>query len=459
MNRKKKFLGLFLIMGSIAVSGCQKNKVDTALKTNDLEMTITPQVTITPQLKEPSVTITPAQDNSWVTQQKDSILQQKPEYKDYAQYSFQLGNANIIVFEVPGSDKEDWLNYFADLWAYGKDWVLPVEEGAWIVPNSFGVENLNGREYFRYDRSYATESATVMVMLDEKDQLRVIPLMGALKGTSGNDITITQSSYDMTCLKGTDMGSGHTWKPRYYYFKDYEVYEYLATDLSEEDFLQYQGAREIIEKIKKEYQKPELKLNIEYQKRENGLIHANISLEAESDYTFYYETYIINEDQSLSLLDFGEGTYGQFPEAEFDSESENITDIEASVIAEHGSMDQVIDTKFVKFTKVNNTIKVRNIEWLSPWSEEDRPRIQQLLDQGKIKANEDIWDMEFYIYTDPKDESVYQLAEDAKILVFENGLEYKYYDISKLGELEANRLFTIYVKGDIVYLMSEIYTP
>jgi hypothetical protein len=260
-----------------------------------------------------AIETTQSADKDWIETQKEKILQQRPEYKDYVQYSYQLGDAYVVVYEGPEADKEDWLNYPVDIWAYSKDWITQVEDKNWLVPDSFIVEKIGEQECFRYDKSFPTESFTVLLTLDEKNQLRIVSLPGALYEVNGKDITVTSSAYDMLYDKTDQYSCGHTWKPYYYYFEDFKIRDYKIEDMSEEDFSQYKGANDIIERLKEEYSSPDKELSFSFMKQENGLIHVNINIESEDDITYYYETFQIQEDQSLITLSSGEGTYGAIP--------------------------------------------------------------------------------------------------------------------------------------------------
>lgn len=452
---KKKFIGMVFILTSLVFMGCKKNPTESALKYGDLEETATPQVTVTQQPEEQvTVTPTPVEDMNWKSKQKEYILQQKPEYEEYTASDFKLGNSYVTVYEAPDADKDDWMNYSADIWAYGEDWVTPVEEGSWLLPDAFVVETIDGKECFRYERSYATDSVTVLLMLDEEEKLHILPLMGALFEIQGNNLTVNRSAYDLVYSKSDKLSTGHTWNPHYYYLEDYEIKEYQSNDISEEDFIKYKGARDILEQLKKEYQQSGKELNFGYQKRDNGIIHVNIMLESDEDITYYYETYKINEDHSLVSLSNGEGTYGRLP-----SDEEDSNEFEKEVITNHGEMDEIKEVSFVDYSEKNNSITVQNIEWLSPGSIEDKARIQELLEQGKISTEEDIWNMEFYIYSEPNDVEVYQLADDAKIVLLDEGITWKSFDASKLNEMDNIWLMKIYIKDDLVYLIYEIYTP
>lgn len=249
----------------------------------------------------------------WASAQSDSILKEKPEYKEYMKYTYELGEAYITVYEGPNTDREDWANYSADIWVYTKDWIAQVEDNTWLLPAKYEVGWIGDKEYFRYDLSYVTESTTVFLMLDDENKLHRISLPGELYEVKGEDITVVSSSYDMLYTKSDQILSGHTWKPQYYYYDNYDVHAYAAVEISNEEFNQYVGSQEILDQLKSKYSNQDSKLSISFLKRENGLIHIKLNVESTDSIIFYYETYQIQEDQSLVEISSGEGTYAPLP--------------------------------------------------------------------------------------------------------------------------------------------------
>lgn len=85
-----------------------------------------------------------------------------------------------------------------------------------------------------------------------------------LKQEADGDFTAVQDTYD-ACTDGT----GHTWKPYWFYWKD-GFHEYGAVELTETEFLGYKGSELPMQRIKD--QKGRL-TSILY--RENGMINLN----------------------------------------------------------------------------------------------------------------------------------------------------------------------------------------
>lgn len=122
-----------------------------------------------------------------------------------------------------------------------------------------------------------------------------------------------------------------------------------------------------------------------------------------------------------------------------------------------GEMDEEKEVYLLNYKKDDHTIKVQNIEWLTPWSKEDELRIQELLDDNKVP--DDIWSYEYYIYYDEEDTAIYKLSDDVRIILREELNKSGYQEYTNLPEIKQKLLASIYIKNDTIYLVYESYTP
>lgn len=447
MKNYKKYIYLLIIAASMLLNGCHKNNSDSVQNINEDKS----QITITQEVKEPDCSPTPLikENVDWSITQKDKILSKNPKYKTYTEYSFSLKDAYIALYITPDSNT-DFMNFHGDIWAYGKDWVTQVEEDAYISPNTYGINTLNDLEYFRYDRSYVTDSFTVLLMLDDKKQLRQVPLSGALNDVKEDELTVFESSYDLVYLKSDNYTCGHTWKPYYYYLDDYDLKEYEAHKIEKEDFLKYQGAQDILDQITLKYENTDKQLTFKFLERDNGLIHINIMLESLEDISYYYETYQIVK-QGLKSIASGEGNYR--------GPSLTINEIQESLISMHGEMDDEKLVYFLGYSEEDNSITIQNIEWLTPWADKDKARIQELLDANEIPSGDNVWEVEYYIYTKQDDIETYKLSNDVKIILRTGRQTWEDDDKTNLKDVKDRLIVSISIKDNLVYLIYEIYTP
>lgn len=127
------------------------------------------------------------------------------------------------------------------------------------------------------------------------------------------NVCILHSAYD-----GSSDGSGHSYKPYFFYFDGYNFVEYGAIAITEEEFLRCEGAEEVLEEIQEEG----LELT-EILYRGNVMIHINLrkyweeestgkSENTKEDTRYYsnrYKTFHLSEDGQLILIDSDMGYY------------------------------------------------------------------------------------------------------------------------------------------------------
>lgn len=123
----------------------------------------------------------------------------------------------------------------------------------------------------------------------------------------------------------------------------------------------------------------------------------------------------------------------------------------------YGEMDEEKEVYLLSYNKDDHTIKVQNIEWLTPWSKDDELRIQELLDDNKVP--EDIWSYEYYIYYVEEDTATYKLSDDVRIILSEEVNKSGYQEYTNFPQIEEKLLVSIYIKSESIYLIYETYTP
>lgn len=118
---------------------------------------------------------------------------------------------------------------------------------------------------------------------------------GAVYMSEEGDIILTVDAYDAMydTFLGEDKGIllGHTWKNTYLYFDGKSYKEYGAADMSEEEYLTYENAREIKAQIEQEIN-PSKKGRVEYRyfRRSNGILHIQCDVYWDNgsiDYQYY----------------------------------------------------------------------------------------------------------------------------------------------------------------------------
>lgn len=146
-----------------------------------------------------------------------------------------------------------------------------------------------------------------------------------------------------------------------------------------------------------------------------------------------------------------------------DSDVENnevhLRDVAEQLDSIYGDFDEITYAYITKYQETNRSVMIQPIEWLTPWSEQDIPRIQELLDQGKIPEGEEIWNYEYYIYTGDKECISYPLSDKITIVLRENASTWKYFEVADLAAISDNLILDIWIKDGHICAILEPYTP
>ncbi len=420
-------------------TGCNREASNVVQGMDEPTKVLTPSVTMGPTLttilditKEPTPTI--VQEDNWFNRQLNMVFQEHPQYKGYVMEKYPFDNVYAVVFQ-PQDAKKDFLEYYCDLWVFGEGSCTKIEGNTYISYESFQTGEIEGKSYFRYDLSYPTDSVTILLMMDDQHSAHKISLGGSLREIEGRDLTVTQSSYDMLYMITDGYPSGHTWKPYYFYLKDYDLIAYHMNEIEKEQFLTYKNATGIMETITNKYDKSKQTLQMVFLSVENGLIIVNIKIDNIDSYEYYYETYRVNSDQTLEHIESGEGTYAGL------------------------MLDETKYVNILDYSDKENTLTVQIVEWLCPWKEEDKIRIQELIDSKSIEDSDAIWESEIYLYANPNSKITYRLADSVKLTLRDQDMTLHQVDKDVLNDDLSNLLLSITVSNQEIYEITEPYMP
>lgn len=124
----------------------------------------------------------------------------------------------------------------------------------------------------------ALHDGDIEILVDKND--------GSVYMNEENDIILDVEYYG---------SMGHVWRDTYLYYENGKYKEYGAATLSEKDFLKYDNARELMEKIEKENGDEDvLEVHYSYYIRENGIVHIECELVKE-ELDEYYD-YTVREN-------------------------------------------------------------------------------------------------------------------------------------------------------------------
>lgn len=265
--------------------------------------------------------VTEETNHDLLTQVEDRIRADSTKYHSYTINQILMPDHKSVVslFETPESNSEELLNYCVDIWISNETTDTIFMENLYILSSTFGISQIDDTEYFRFDYAYATDLQTVLLLIEDGSVTNALVLPGQMLSCEGKDIIVSVSTYNSIYLKEEEYSIGHTWNPYYFYKKDESIVEYQGEVITQEMFMDYVNAEEILTAINAMYDQDGIKLSYEYILRSNHLLHINIKCESDATINYYYETYEVREDHSLKFLLRGEGRY----ETEISSKKDN----------------------------------------------------------------------------------------------------------------------------------------
>ncbi len=135
---------------------------------------------------------------------------------------------------------------------------------------------------------------------------------GYVYQNSNGDIILDVEDYDAHYDIVDDLFTGHTWSDTYLYYEDGSYKEYGAVILSEEQFLRYDNAAELLSDICSEADDGEIEFV--YFLRENGIVHVQCILTIENVSIDYFHYTFRAEENHLtgSLESKNEGRMGTY---------------------------------------------------------------------------------------------------------------------------------------------------
>lgn len=165
---------------------------------------------------------------------------------------------------------------------------------------------------FEYNMLGTGKQYSIYRLNDQELQPLVQSQYGSVYQNSDGDIILDVESYDAHYDIVDGLFTGHTWTDTYLYYEDGSYKEYGAAILSEEQFLCYDNAAELLSDIRSEAGDGEIEFV--YFLRENGIVHVQCILTIENvsiDY-FHYTFRAEGNHLTGSLESKNEGCMGTY---------------------------------------------------------------------------------------------------------------------------------------------------
>lgn len=283
---RKKAIIMLLCSSLFFALGCNQTKDNqpttgkdtvtvTIAPTNKVELTVTPEVTpilgVNSNQENPSTWVVSEEEFLTTLEMEYGYVVVKSEYDDFdndGEYEMFAFVATPEYMELYDSlyGKVVFLNSAMQLSELSMDFYIWDD-------TSIRTVTLKNRLLFVADEAFVSETASKVYAVYEKEPYCLLSGMGYFAEADGQ-LLLNVSDYDMV-VEYDGLSLGHTWKNYYLYYDEENrcFQEYVAQEISEDEYLKWQGADTILSDIESEYPGAEL----EFLLRENGVVHVNIS--------------------------------------------------------------------------------------------------------------------------------------------------------------------------------------
>ena len=158
---------------------------------------------------------------------------------------------------------------------------------------------------FVADEAFVSETVSRVYAVYEDEPECLLNGLGYFFAQNGN-IFVNISDYDMV-VEQDGFSSGHTWKNYYFYYdKEKRCFrEYVAKQITQEEFLSLPGAESVLEEIRLQYPSD---ATLEFLYRENGMLHINIAY-CEDTFTIQKNVSVRLENGRLTGWEANDGRY------------------------------------------------------------------------------------------------------------------------------------------------------
>lgn len=190
----------------------------------------------------------------------------------------------------------------SDMETYG--YVMPVQ---WYDDYNFELMDMGDEVHVVIDGANLLgdyKSHSILTLHDGQLDAPVFNLYGYVYMNDEGDIILEIEEYDKEYNITNDKLTGFTHKDTYLYYDDGKYKEYGAAELSEEDFLKYDNARELIDVIKEAFwEEWTAEIRFSYFIRENGIVHIQCEAEHASPTTQWIDYFYFTLRENGEHLD------------------------------------------------------------------------------------------------------------------------------------------------------------
>ncbi len=190
------------------------------------------------------------------------------------------------------------------------------EGGCSIWPISLANEThvaINAYNWFGDDKNFS-----ILSLRDSEIETIVSDVWGNVYVNEAGDILLGIEAYDAFYDAKYDFFIWHSWKDTYLYYDGNTYKQYGATLITEEDFLQFENAAEVLAFIRggNTYYNVDdmVKLELSYWIRKNGILHIQCA-QYDSNNNIYFSYYTMRYQDNVITVDYEDCREGQMAES------------------------------------------------------------------------------------------------------------------------------------------------
>ena len=315
MNRKLPVLKLTIVIMISLLAGCGERAEDDGLMLgNDFEEVEEPTAEATVDKEQESVQEVQVQNESNLYQEESRVEPTEEHDRQMLALLDEACGSKIYVYASVDMDKDgenEMIGVANDdfsIWYCSSD----LEDCYNVLDGYFYEESPYIIEQLQFDEEThivincgfgSIKKHSILALHDGEIEILVEKNNGSVYMNEENDIILDVEYYG---------AMGHVWRDTYLYYEDGKYKEYGTATLSEKDFLKYDNARELMEKIEEENLNGEvLEMHYSYYIRENGIVHIECEVEKE-DRDEYYD-YTVRENGNYLDGELSRNPGGIFP--------------------------------------------------------------------------------------------------------------------------------------------------
>lgn len=282
-RERQMLLVLFCMSALFLLAACRKEPKETEV-TPPPEQVLSPVPELTPSAEaKPSPESTPKPTSPESLQKSEEELVRlleteygfsvmHSEYRDFDQNGSCEMFAFVLETELAGQYTEDLYGKLVYLSNGAKLKELTLPFYIWDT-SAIRVLTLEDKLFLAIDEAFVSETVSKVYAVYEDEPQCVMSGFGYFFVQDGSAV-VNISDYDMY-VEQNGFATGHTWKNYYFWYDDENrcFYEYTAKQITEEEFLAFQGTASLLEELKKRYGAD---TQFEFLYRENGVLHVNI---------------------------------------------------------------------------------------------------------------------------------------------------------------------------------------